>query len=126
MMSHTVGSRLWRARRSAVLLLALISAVILVLLASDVRSASAQAPPDPIARAWGINSFGQLGDDSTIPRNKQVPVKGEGGVDFLGDVTSLEGGQNHTVALKNGTAYAWGHNGFGQLGYDPDPSTPFK
>jgi alpha-tubulin suppressor-like RCC1 family protein len=31
-------------------------------------------------------------------------------------VTSLDGGQNHTLALKNGTAYAWGHDGLGQLG----------
>lgn len=113
---------MWRAR-AAVLLLALISAVIFVFLASDKRSASAQMPPDPIARAWGINSFGQLGDDSFAPRSKQVPVIDEDGVGSLGNVSSLDGGQNHTVALKNGIAYAWGHNGSGQLGYDPDPGT---
>jgi alpha-tubulin suppressor-like RCC1 family protein len=117
MTSHGGGSRLWYAWAS--LLLAFISAVIFVLLASGERSASAQVPPDPIARAWGINSFGQLGDDSFAPRSKQVAVKGEGGVGSLGDVTSLDGGQNHTVALKDGTAYAWGHNGSGQLGTGP-------
>ena len=121
MTSHTGGSRLRRARVAA--LLAMISAVLLVLLASDERSASAQVPPDPIARAWGINSFGQLGDDSFAPRSKQVQVKGEGGVGTLGNVTSLDGGQNHTVALKDGTAYAWGHNGLGQLGTGPISGT---
>jgi hypothetical protein len=104
-------------------LLALISAVLIVLLASDERSASADTPPDPIARAWGINSFGQLGDDSNAPRNKQVPVKSEDALSVLGNVTSLEGGQNHTVALKNGMAYSWGHNGLGQLGTGPISGT---
>jgi alpha-tubulin suppressor-like RCC1 family protein len=115
--------RLWHAR-VAVVLLALISAVLFVLLVSDVQSASAQTTPNPIARAWGINSFGQLGDDSVAPRSRQVPVKSEDGLGSLGNVTSMDGGQNHTLALKNGNVYAWGHNGSGQLGYDPDPTTP--
>ena len=76
-----------------------------------------------LSRAWGINSFGQLGDDSFAPRSKQVAVKGAGGVGSFGDVTSLDGGQNHTVALKNGTAYAWGHNGSGQLDTGPTSGT---
>ena len=75
-MSHAGGSRLWRAWTAVTL--AVISAVVFVLLASDVRFASAQALPDPIARALGINSFGQLVDDSFAPRSKQVEVKGEG------------------------------------------------
>ena len=119
MTSHTGGSRLWRAR--AAVTLALISGVLFVLLASDERPASAQT--SPIARAWGINSFGQLGDDSTAPRSKQVPVKSEDALSVLGGVTSLDGGQNHTVALKDGTAYAWGHNGSGQLGTGPISGT---
>jgi alpha-tubulin suppressor-like RCC1 family protein len=122
-MSHTAGSRLWRARMPAVLLLAVISAALIVLASSDGRLASAQTPPDPIARAWGINSFGQLGDDSTAPRSRQVPVKSEDGTGTLGSVTSLDGGQNHTVAIKNGTAYAWRHNGSGQLGTGPISGT---
>jgi len=104
MTSHTGGSRLRRAR--AAVLLAVIPAVLFVLLVSYGQSASAQTP---IARAWEINSFGQLGDDSFAPRSKQVEIKGEGGTGTLGNVTSLDGGQNHTVALKDGTAYAWGH-----------------
>jgi alpha-tubulin suppressor-like RCC1 family protein len=122
-MSRAVGSRLWHTRRAAVLLLALTSAVLFVLLVSDEQFASAQTSPGVITRAWGINSFGQLGDDSTAPRSKQVEVKGEGGVGSLGSVTSFDGGQNHTVALKNGTAYAWGHNGSGQLGTGPISGT---
>jgi hypothetical protein len=119
MTSHTGRSRLWRAR-VAVLLLAVIPAVLFVFLVSYGQSASAQTP---IARAWRINSFGQLGDDSFAPRSKQVEVKGEGGTGTLGNVTSLDGGQNHTLALKDGTAYAWGHNGLGQLGTGPTSGT---
>jgi hypothetical protein len=121
MTSHAGGSKPWQAW--AAVLLALIPAVLIVLLASDERSASADTPPDPIARAWGINNFGQLGDDSNAPRNKQVPVKSEDALSVLGNVTSLEGGQNHTVALKNGMAYSWGHNGLGQLGTGPISGT---
>jgi alpha-tubulin suppressor-like RCC1 family protein len=113
MMSRVGRSRSWRAE--AAVSLAAVSAVLLLLLVAEGSSNSAQAAT-PIARAWGINSFGQLGDDSIAQRSRQVPVIGEGGVGSLGGVTELDGGQNHTVALKNGTAYAWGHNGSGQLG----------
>jgi alpha-tubulin suppressor-like RCC1 family protein len=53
-----------------------------------------------------------------------VQVKGEaGGASSLGNVTSLDGGQNHTLALKDGAVYSWGHNGSGQLGTGPTAGT---
>jgi len=87
----------------------------------DLRWAARVRPdaPGPVARAWGDNAFGKLGDDTTAQRNKQVPVDTVDGAltGTLTNVTSMEGGQNHSLALKgDGTVYAWGHNGSGQLG----------
>jgi len=46
-----------------------------------------------------------------------VQVKGPGGSGYLTGVTALAGGQYHSLAVKSdGTAWAWGYNGYGQLG----------
>lgn len=61
--------------------------------------------------AWGQNSFGQLGDNTTV--NKNTPTQ-------IGTATnwqSVSVGQNHSLAIKsNGTLWAWGQNYSGQLG----------
>lgn len=191
MTSHTGRSGLWRAR-AAVLLLALISAALLVLSVSGGRLASAQTPPqiDPWAwgrnaegelgngttnvtanlnpvqvsnltdvvtaaggglhslaiksdgtgdstsndgtvYAWGNNFNGQLGDGTSgSGTNKTTPVQVSG----LTDVVAVAGGNSHSLAIKSdgagdgsaddGTVYTWGANNFGQLGYDPEPTTP--
>ena len=60
---------------------------------------------------WGVNSFGQLGDNSTV--GKQVPTQ----VGLLTDWVQVSSGTNHTVCLKlNGTLFAWGNNNVGELG----------
>jgi alpha-tubulin suppressor-like RCC1 family protein len=51
-------------------------------------------------------------------------VLGVGGTDVLGNATSMEGGQNHSLAIKDGMVYAWGHNGSGQLGMTPLVAAP--
>jgi alpha-tubulin suppressor-like RCC1 family protein len=67
--------------------------------------------------AWGCNDDGQLGDGTTTWRSTPVQVKGPGGVGFLGDVTAVAAGYGHTAAPKaDGTVWAWGRNGTGQLG----------
>jgi alpha-tubulin suppressor-like RCC1 family protein len=129
MMSHTGTLRMWHAR-VAVLLFALISAVLLVLLASDGRSASAQTPPQMDPWAWGRNDQGQLGNGTTNVTANPNPTQ----VSKLTDVLVVAGGGSHSLAIKSdgtgdsnpndGTAWAWGINGFGQLGYDPNPATP--
>jgi len=79
--------------------------------------------------AWGHNEFGQLGDNSTIDRNRPVRVLGGASGDtYLTDVTISAGG-GHSLALKSdGTVYAWGDNRFGQLGdgTTDDCLTPVK
>ncbi|MGY1551577.1 RCC1 domain-containing protein [Microbacterium sp. A588] len=65
------------------------------------------------AYAWGSNRYGQLGDDKFT--NSSVPVRVE--MPAGATVTQVSAGDSHSVALaKNGTAYAWGSNYFGQRG----------
>ncbi len=71
---------------------------------------------DGTVLAWGDNSFGQLGDGSNISHATPGLVVGVGG--FSG-VVALAAGYEHTIALKSdGTVWAWGGNGAGQLGDD--------
>ncbi|BAS26954.1 RCC1 repeat-containing protein [Limnochorda pilosa] len=67
--------------------------------------------------AWGDNSSGQLGDGTTTNSWVPVQVKGAGGTGFLTNAAELAGGTSHSLALKSdGTVWAWGSNGAGQLG----------
>jgi len=67
--------------------------------------------------AWGRNRYGQLGDGSTADRTVPVRVRGPDGHGFLGDVTALGLGWDHTLALRrDGTVWAWGMGWNGLLG----------
>jgi alpha-tubulin suppressor-like RCC1 family protein len=60
---------------------------------------------------WGLNMFGQLGDNSLSNRTTPVEVQG------LTDVIAVSAGTFHSLALKSdGTVWAWGDNAYGQLG----------
>ena len=64
--------------------------------------------------AWGQNDYGQLGiGTSGSAVSKNIPVQ----VTELCDVIAIAGGYGHSLALKSdGTVWAWGRNGSGQLG----------
>ncbi|NTU69716.1 hypothetical protein HGB13_02755 [bacterium] len=67
---------------------------------------------DGAVYAWGGNSTGQLGINST-DSNRTAPALLSG----ISSVKSVATGGYHTLALKNdGTVYAWGANNYGQLG----------
>jgi alpha-tubulin suppressor-like RCC1 family protein len=120
MTSHAGGSKPWQAWAAVVL--ALIPAVLIVLLASDVRSASAQTLPQVDPWAWGRNSEGQLGNGTNDTNAHPNPVQ----VSNLTDVIDVADGGLHSLAIKSdgtddgpandGTVWSWGNNFQGQLG----------
>jgi alpha-tubulin suppressor-like RCC1 family protein len=61
---------------------------------------------------WGINTSGQLGNNSVTSR--RTPVSVLGGVKTFCQISA---GNNHSLAIdKNGRAWGWGNNGSGELG----------
>jgi alpha-tubulin suppressor-like RCC1 family protein len=62
--------------------------------------------------SWGVNSVGQLGDNTTTSRSSPVSV-----VAGFTDWCQISAGANHTAAIRtSGSAWTWGSNLFGQLG----------
>ncbi len=61
--------------------------------------------------AWGGNTYGQLGDETTTPKNSSVKIN-------AADWKQVAAGESHTLAIKtDGTLWAWGFNNpYGQLG----------
>ena len=71
---------------------------------------------DGTVYAWGYNAQGQLGNNTTT--NSTVPIAVIASGALLGKtVTQVAAGGSHTAALSSdGRVYAWGYNGYGQLG----------
>ena len=64
------------------------------------------------AWAWGVNTNGILGDNTTTSRSSPVSVVGG-----FTDWAQVSAGNTHSLALRgNGLAWAWGSNVEGQLG----------
>lgn len=72
---------------------------------------------DGQAYAWGVNTWGQLGDNTIIP--KSTPTLVLGGFRY----SKISAGNNHALAMLMSTDFtldktlkAWGYNGTGALG----------
>lgn len=79
---------------------------------STYYSHTAALKTDGTLWAWGNNYDGQLGDNRTSDR-KTIPTK----IGLDTNWSTIAVGWPYTMALKtNGTLWAWGDNGFGQLG----------
>jgi alpha-tubulin suppressor-like RCC1 family protein len=79
-------------------------------------------PANENTYAWGSNTNGRLGDDTTTSRSSPVSVVGS-----FADWTQTSAGQAHSLGLRaNGTAWAWGAGSSGRLGDDTtnDRSSP--
>jgi alpha-tubulin suppressor-like RCC1 family protein len=81
---------------------------------------------------WGAGEYGQLGAGVALATRVPVPVAtGPGNAAPLKDVKLIAAGGAFSVAVRNDdTIWAWGYNGFGQLGKDPlqlaSSSTPVQ
>jgi alpha-tubulin suppressor-like RCC1 family protein len=89
-------------------------------LSSDVTDISAGyfhslAVVNSAAFAWGSNDTGQLGDGTSGALNQRTPPVAVTGLPS--GVTGVAAGkQYHSLAIVNAGLYAWGANGYGQLG----------
>jgi regulator of chromosome condensation len=63
--------------------------------------------------SWGINNWGQLGDNSRVNRGNPTEITTFNNKDII----KIVGGQHHTLALSaDGTVYSWGRAHYGRLG----------
>jgi alpha-tubulin suppressor-like RCC1 family protein len=79
---------------------------------------------DGTLAAWGVNSFGQLGDNSTTQRSLPVAVNTAGVLSGKA-VVAIAAGANHSLALcADNTVTSWGENTNSQLGNGSVLSSP--
>lgn len=73
----------------------------------------AGASPSPMIESWGDNTYGQLGNGTTTQADVPISVSLPAGVTPV----SVAAGGYHSLAIgSDANLYAWGQNGYGQLG----------
>ena len=87
------------------------------------RAHSLALTPDGRVYGWGYNAYGQAGLDplsaNGTVENAAVPTVVASALSPLLGVQQIAAGGSTSYALKNdGTVWAWGYNGMGQLGTD--------
>lgn len=74
--------------------------------------------------AWGMNNFGQLGNNTTAQSPLPIAVVTAGTPMAGKTITAIASGESHSVALDStGQVYGWGFNGIGQLGNDTNTNS---
>lgn len=71
-------------------------------------------------QCWGLNSAGQLGDNTTNTSHVPVAV-----YQLTSGATAIALGTRHACALVGGGAKCWGDNNYGQLGNNTKTNSPF-
>lgn len=68
-----------------------------------------------IVYGWGVNNFGQIGDETINGKDLPVKVKRKEWL-HKKNITSISAGTYHSLALDSeGVVYGWGNNHYGQL-----------
>ena len=85
---------------------------------------------DGYAYAWGINNWGQIGNNSSynssVPVHVRDPASPRDASKGL-KAAQISVGYDYSLAVgSNGYAYAWGANGDGQLGNDSIPTGEYN
>ncbi len=69
--------------------------------------------------AWGAGGSGQLGNNVYVNSTFPVQVVIDPALTPLTDIKNVAAGGSHSLALSSlGVVFAWGYNGFGQLGFN--------
>lgn len=116
-MANAIVRLMPRVTMCAVLsIISFVTACPLLAAVSDIASGNYHTvalKSDGTLMAWGSNADGQLGDGSFVDSNRPVSVSGA--QDIVELASEMRG--THSMAIdENGRIWAWGANGWGQLG----------
>ena len=72
---------------------------------------------DGTVYTWGLNQYGQLGNNTTTNSRSPIAVQAAGTPLAGKTIVQVAAGADHSLALdSDGALYAWGSNAYGQLG----------